>query len=190
MWPLILENIDYIIAIFTTLFAVAGMQFKSMRIILVSQIIANGLLATQAIIGGTASASITVFVAIVQTVISFVYTSSGKGFPIWLTSIFIVVYTAVTIVCFKTGFDLLILFAAVFFALAVVQKKSSICRFCSLVNCLLWLSYDIAVMPSGIITHVVIVSFTLAAIIRLDRGEWKSLLTKVFTKNKNSEEIE
>ena len=185
MWPFISENIDYVIAVFTTLFAVAGMQFKNMKVILASQIIANGLLALQAIIGGTASASITVFVAIVQTVICFIYNSNGRDFPIWMTGVFIAVYTAVAVICFNTVFDLLILFASVFFAVAVVQKRSSVCRFCSLCNCLLWLSYDIAVMPSGIITHVVISSFTLVAIIRLDREDWRRLFSKVYAREKN-----
>lgn len=171
----LLENIDYVIAVFTTLFAIAGMQFKDMRIILVSQIIANGLLGAQAILGGTASASGILFLAIIQTVISFVFTYKSKDFPVWLTLLFAIGYTTITVICYATPFDILTCIASWFFAIAVVQKNSAVCRLCSLINLLLWLSYDIAVMPSGIINHTVIIAFVIVAIIRLDREEWRGL---------------
>ena len=50
----VMKYLDYIIAIFTTLFAVAGMQFKNMKIIIVSQLAANALLGLQCLLGGTA----------------------------------------------------------------------------------------------------------------------------------------
>ena len=75
----------------------------------------------------------------------------------------------------RSPFDILTCIASWFFAIAIVQKNSAVCRLCSLINLLLWLSYDIAVMPSGIINHTVIIAFVIVAIIRLDREEWRGL---------------
>ena len=167
------QNAGYVVAVFTTIFAIAGMQFKDMRIILVSQIIANGLLGVQAILGGTASTSWIIFLAIVQTVISFAFASKSKDFPIWLTLIFAIGYTVITVLLFTSPFDILTCIAAWFFALAVVQKDSAVCRFYSVVNTALWLVYDIFVMQTGIVNHSVIICFIIFAIVRLDRAEWR-----------------
>ena len=169
------ENVDYIIAVFTTLFAIAGMQFKDMRVIIVSQIAANGLLAAQAILGGTASASGIIFLGIVQTVISFIFTAKKKDFPMWLTLIFVVGFTVITVIYFTNAFDILTCVAAWFFAIAIVQKNSAVCRLYSAINVALWLIYDIFVMPSGMINHTIILCFIIVAIIRLDRAEWRGM---------------
>ncbi len=177
MRDFLIENVDFIIAIFTTFFAVAGMQFRNMRVILVSQLISNGLLALQCILGGTASAGGIVFLAIGQTVVSFIFSAKGKRFPLPLTIVFMAGFTAITVIYFSTPFDLLTMVAAWFFALAIVQERSHICRFYSLVNTVLWLVYDFFVMPSGVVNHSVIAVLIFASILRLDRGEWKQLLT-------------
>ena len=179
------ENIDYIIAVFTTIFTVAGMQFRNMRVILISQLIANSLLGTQCILGGTASAGAIVFLSIAQTVVSFVYNSCGKVFPVPLTVAFMAGFTAITIIYFSTPFDLLTLVAAWFFAICIVQKHSYICRFCALANTCLWLIYDAFVMPSGLVNHTVVGVLIFATIIRLDRAEWK----RFFARFKKSESL-
>ena len=186
-----IENVDFIIAIFTTFFAVAGMQFRNMRIILVSQLISNGLLALQCILGGTASAGGIVFLAIGQTIVSFIFSTKGKHFPLPLTFVFMAGFTAITVIYFSTPFDLLTMVAAWFFALAVVQERSHICRFYSLVNTVLWLIYDFFVMPSGVVNHSVIAVLIFVTILRLDRGEWKQLFAsakeKLARREKNVE---
>ena len=185
----LIRNVDYIIAIFTTFFAVAGMQFRNMRIILVSQLLSNGLLALQCILGGTASAGGIVFLAIAQTVVSFIFNTKNKRFPVALTLVFMVGFTAITVIYFSTPFDLLTMVAAWFFALAVVQERSHICRLYSLINTVLWLIYDVFMMPSGMVNHSVIAVLIAVSIIRLDRGEWKQFFSRI-RKEKNEEKEE
>ncbi len=185
------ENLDYVISIFTTLFAVAGMQFKNMKIIIVSQILSNGLLAAQCIIGGTVSAGLVVILATVQTVISFTFAYKHTEFPRWLTGIFMLGFTAITVFSLVnlakadgltpivTVANIITMIAAWFFAVAMVQTASWKCRLLSTCNLTLWLIYDIMVMPSGIITHIVIITFNIIAIVRNDREEWKNIFSKL-----------
>lgn len=186
----IMENLDYVISIFTTLFAVCGMQFKNMKVIIFSQLVSNGLLAAQCIIGGTMSTGGVVILGTVQTAISFVFAYKKVKFPAWLTLLFMAGFTAVTVIGFispdikSSPFDLLTMVAAWFFAVAMVQEKSWICRGFSMANLALWLTYDIIVLPSGIITHVIIIGFTVVSIIRNDREEWSSVFNKIFGKKK------
>ncbi len=186
-----LASIDWlklVISVLTLTFAVVGIQFKDMKIIIVSQLLSNGLLAAQCIIGGTISSGGVVILATVQTMISFVFAYKKIKFPTWLTCVFILGFTAITVVGLivpsipTTYFDLITMVAAWFFAIAMVQEKSWLCRIFSTANLLLWLIYDIIVLPYNIITHVVIIVFNIIAIIRNDRKEWKALLNTLFGK--------
>lgn len=192
MWDFLIENFDFVIAIFTTVFSVAGMQFRNMHAIRICLLIANGLLGLQCIIGGTFSAGGIVFLAIGQTVISFIFSAKGKRFPLPLTFIFMGGFTAIAVIYYSTPFDLLTMVAAWFFALAIVQERSHICRFYSILNTVLWLTYDLFVMPSGIVTHSILAILTFASIIRLDRDAWKQFFTSVKMKltytDKNADE--
>ena len=188
LWEFLSNNVDFIIAIFTTLFAVVGMQFKDMRVIIASQMVANGLLAAQCIIGGTLSAGGAVMVGTVQTAISFILASKKIKFPIWLTALFVCAYTAVTVICFSSPFDIATGVAGWFFAVAMVQERSSVCRVCSLANLSLWLVYDFCVMPSGAIPHVIIFVCTVVSVIRLDRGDWKRAFNRIFGKESTKTE--
>jgi len=176
------EIIALVVSIFTTLFAVAGMQFKSMKVIIVSQLLANSLLGVQYILEDRLSASGIVMVAIVLTALSFVFTYKKKDFPIWLTILFCVAFTVVSILSYQSAWDLLPLVAVWFFAWAMVQKNSAVCRILSLCNVSLWLIYDIALAPSAILTHAVIIVFTVIGIVRQDRAEWAAFFKKIFGK--------
>jgi hypothetical protein len=176
------EIIAIVISIFTTFFAVAGMQFKSMKVIIASQLIANSLLGVQYILEDRLSASGIVMVAIVLTIISFIFTYKKKNFPIWLTVLFCIAFTAVSILSYQSAWDLLPLIAVWVFAWAMVQKASAVYRSLALCNGLLWLIYDIALAPSAILTHAVIIAFTVIGIIRQDRAEWATLFKKIFKK--------
>lgn len=182
-----MEYLAYILGIFTTLFAVASMQFKNMKYVLVCQIICNSILTAQYIIEGQLSVSGVVILAVIQTIISFFFGLKHKPFPVWLTCVFIAGYTVVSVTMMilmnKPLYDLITCVAVWFFAICIVQKRSSIARICSTINTVLWLTYDILCAPSAIITHTVILAFVIAGIIRLDREDWKLFFGKLFKKS-------
>lgn len=176
------EYIALIISIFTTISAVLGMQFKNMKYVIISQLIANSLLGIQYILDGTVAAGGIVFLAIVQTIIGFVFTSKQIAFPLWLTSIFVVGYTALTVITYTNPFDIVSMVAVWCFAFAIIQKNSAVCRVLTLTNATLWLVYDIGCAPSAILTHSIIIIFIIVAIVRLDRAEWRRGFEKITAK--------
>lgn len=186
----LIENLDYVIGIFVLIATVLGMQFKSMRWILVFQILSNVLLGLQCIVGGTVSTGGVVFLAVVQTVISFVYNRKEKRFPLWLSLAFMAGYSAITVIGFispkiaSSPFDLITMVAVWFFALCIVQEKSHLCRIFSAINVALWLIYDFAVLPSAALNHVIILASIAVSIIRNDRAEWKAMYRRMFRKSK------
>ncbi|MBQ8742736.1 MAG: YgjV family protein [Clostridia bacterium] len=178
------NNPDYIISVFTTLAAICSLQFKSMKVIIITQLMTNALLGIQCIVGGTLSASGIVFLAAAQSLISFIFSSKKIRFPIWLTILFMLGYTTVTILTFATPFDILAMLAAWTFALSIVQEHSYICRIFSVINSILWLVYDAFVLPSSILTHSIVLIFAIVGIIRNDRKEWKAILSNISAKSK------
>ena len=181
-----MEPIDIIatvIGVITTAVAVLGMQFKNMKYILASQIVSNSLLVVQYLLQGTISGSGVVIIGIVQVAIGYVLGRMNKDFPLYLTVLFIVAHTVVSIISYSVPYDILALVAAWIFAISMVQKNSSVCRAMTLVNLSLWLVYDFGTGAySAVLTHAVIVALTAVAVIRLDRGEWIGVARKLFCK--------
>ena len=176
------EIIALVVGVFTTLCAVAGMQFKRMTYIIISQLLANGLLGLQYVLEDRINTSGIVMIGIVLTVVSFIFDYKKKDFPIWLTAVFCVAITVVSVLSYQSPFDILTLAAAWFFAVAMVQKNSAVCRLLSTCNVVLWLVYDIALAPSAILTHAIILTFTVVAIFRQDKAEWSSFFARIFAK--------
>ena len=180
----------YIIGIFTTIFAIASMQFKDMKFVLLFQLICNSLLTMQYVLEGRVSVSGVVVLAVVQTIVRFFFDKKGKPFPVWLTCVFIVLFTVVSVVMMKSPYDLITCVAVWFFAICIVQKRSSIARLCSFTNTTLWLIYDILQAPSAVFTHAVILVFVAVGIIRLDRADWKEFFAKLGKKkSENTENV-
>ena len=184
-----MDILAYIIGIFTTIFAVASMQFKDMKYVLVCQLICNSLLTMQYVLEGRISVSGVVVLAVVQTIVRFFFDKKGKLFPVWLTCVFIILFTAVSLIMMKSPYDLITCAAVWFFAICIVQKKSSVARICSFTNTVLWLIYDILQAPSAIFTHAVILVFVAVGIIRLDREDWKEFFAKLGKKKEKNAEV-
>jgi hypothetical protein len=85
-------------------------------------------------------------------------------------------------------YDLITCAAVWFFAICIVQKRSSVARVCSLTNTILWLIYDILCAPSAVITHAVILVFVVVGIVRLDREDWMLFFSKLVKKEQKRED--
>ena len=183
-----METVDIIatiIGVFTTVAAVSGMQFKNMKYILISQLISNSLLVVQYILQGTVSGSGVVILGIVQVTIGYVLGRMNKAFPLYLTVLFIIGHTVISIISYSVPYDILALIAAWIFAISMVQTNSSVCRALTIINLSLWLIYDFGTGAySAVLTHAIILLLTAVAVIRLDRGEWKAAARKILGINK------
>ena len=188
------ENPDYIIGIFVLIATVLGMQFKSMRYIIICQLLSNVLLGMQCIVGGTVSTGGVVFLAAIQTAISFFCNYKKIRFPLWLTLSFMAGFSVITVIGFispaieSSLFDLVTMVAVWFFALSIVQERSWLCRLFLGINVSLWLIYDIFILPSAALNHAIILASILFSILRNDREEWKIFLRRFSKKHPKEEE--
>ena len=155
------------ISILTCIVAVVMVQLKSMKQILTGQIIANLLSAsTYFLLGGLSGAGIC-FVAIVQSVVMYIY--DAKKIKPHLTVVigFIAAYILCSVVYYKSPVDIFSALAAIAFAMSVVQTKpqTSKCWYC--LNPFFWLIYDVFNLAFiNLVMHLVIFISTLIAIFR------------------------
>ena len=175
-WTVIMENFALIISILTTIIAVVSLQGRNMVFILICNLISNGLVVLRFAIANEFSSAWTCVLAVVQVVLIYILGRYKKSFPIYLTVIFCIGYAVICILNFQNLYDLLALGAAICFALSVVQKAPAVCRAYTLVNCILWLIFDIVSgVNDMIIVHGTLVVIGIFSMIRLDRGYWRDL---------------
>ena len=173
-----LEIAAFIIGIFTTVAAIFGMQCKTMRNVILGQLIANILLGLQYALEGAFSAAITVPFAIALSLISLLFSLKKRSVPLLIVLLFLAIFTAIVIITYTGIYDLLALAALFFFVLSITRTKSYAARICTALNWTFWLIYDILCAPSAILTHGVLLGFTVVGIIRLDRREWCAFFKK------------
>lgn len=157
------------ISIINGVLAVIMMQFKSMRKILIFQIICNLLAAlSYFLLGGFSGAGICV-IAIVQSVLMFIYNIKKVPPHKPVIVVFILLYIGCSAFYYKSVIDIFSALAAVCFAVSIVQTKPSRSRLWYLFNPLSWLAYDIFTLAYGnLFLHLVVFISTLVAIIRND----------------------
>ena len=157
------------ISVLTAAAAIITMQFKSMKNILIGQIVINLLAAsTYFLLGGFSGAGIC-FIAIAQTITMFFYNVKNKKPHKAVIIGFILLYFACSAVYYTSPIDIISALAAICFALSIVQTNASGSRIWYSINPLCWVVYDIYTKAYGnLIMHLVIFISTAAAIIRND----------------------
>ena len=127
----------------TCILAVITMQFKSMRNLLIGQLIVNlTSVLTYVLLGGLSGAGIC-FVAILQSIVMYILNVKNIKPPLWVTIIFMALFVGCSVVYYKSPIDILSGAAAMFFAISLVQTKASASRLWFVGNPILWLIYDI-----------------------------------------------
>lgn len=157
------------ISILTCVVAIIMMQFKSMKKILIGQIIANLLTAsTYFLLGGISGAGIC-FIAIIQTTVMFILNKKNISVHTAVVALFIFLYIGCSIVYYKTPADILSALAAVCFAISVIQSKPSLSRIWYSFNPLCWIIYDIFNLAYvNLAMHLVVFVSVVISILRND----------------------
>ena len=157
------------ISVLTALTAVLMMQFKSMKLILLGQIVANLLAAsTYFLLDGLSGAGIC-FLAIAHTIVMFFYNRKNKQPHISITIIFILLYIACSIYYFKSIIDIFSALAAICFAMSITQKEPAKSRLWYSFNPICWLIYSIFCRAyANCIMYCVIITSTFMAMVRVD----------------------
>lgn len=169
--------IGQIFSVVSLILAAIGVQFKKVRHVLLGSMSSNIATAlSYAFLGGLSGAWICI-VGAVQTLIIYLankYDLKQKKRTL-LTILFAVVYVAGTIVVYEGWDDIVACACAVLYILAIVQKDTAKYRRFLAANTCLWIVYDIAVMAYvNIITHGVMLSSLIIAMVRLDRKNMNS----------------
>lgn len=157
------------ITILTALTVIVSMQMKSMRGILIGQILANLFSAsTYFLLGGFSGAGICLL-AIVQAVSMFLYEQKGKTPHLALIITFIVLYITCSIIYYENFTDIFSAIAAVCYAISITQKNPTSARLWYVFNPLCWLIYSFfAAAYANVIMYVCIFVSTALTLIRVD----------------------
>ena len=173
--------IAQVMGIVVTVLSVIAMQIKDMKNILIGGAIINTLTTMQmALLGGFSGAG-TCLTATVQCTYNYGYTQKTKKAtpPKSISAIFILIYIIVNVAVYKGPQDLISIFAAVLYGLAVIQENPAIFRVLLQTNSFAWLIYQLAIGGyTMVVTYVILITSTFIAMWRLDRGFWKDVLTR------------
>ena len=165
------------ISIGTGIMAIFLKQLKSMRMILLFETVVNLLASTNyLLLGGDAGAIVSVL-AILQSLVLFLYNKKEKTPPIAMTVVFIVLYVACSVYSLIAKADFMELIpaaGAVCFAMGLTQKLPFRYRLWGVGNSLLWVVYDVYTASYVMmLVHLGIFLSTAIALIRID-GIFKS----------------
>ena len=167
--------IAQVISIFTTIVAVAFLQCKNMKWILLGQLTANLLTGlTYFLLGGFSGAGICLL-AILQSIVMFIFSQKKLSPPIWVIIIFVTLYLACSILYYQSIIDIFSALAAVLFCLSIVQTDAKKSRLWYVFNPICWLIYSVFCKAYlNCITYSIILISTLVAMVRVDgMFRWK-----------------
>lgn len=161
--------IAQIISIFTTIVAIVFLQCKSMKWILLGQLTANLLSSlTYFLLGGFSGAGICLL-AIVQSIVMFIFSQKKKSPPIWIILVFIVLYVACSVLYYKSVIDIFSALAAVLFCVSIAQEDAKKSRLWYVFNPICWLIYSVFCRAYlNCITYSFVLISTLVAMVRVD----------------------
>lgn len=161
--------ISQVTGIIVCAFAVASMQLKNIKYTMFCQLLCNGLGTLSYVLIGGFSGSGIYLVATLQSLVFFLFRKYEKEEPRWIYPIIFAAYIGCSLLTFKEAWDIVPMIAALLCALALIQKRPALYRIIILLNCIVWIVYDIHVNNvSMLITHAITAASALLGIIRLD----------------------
>lgn len=163
-------NAAFFFGLLSTIAALTSMQLRDMRLVMVFQIVCNGTGAVSYILSGGSSGCGIYLIAILQSLVYFIFRSRAKEAPNFLTVAFALGYLICSAFTYKVPLDIVPAVAALVCAFGVAQKNPSRYRLLFLANGIVWLIYDL-ILPAAItmtLSHMVTIVSALIGIIRLD----------------------
>lgn len=141
-----------IVGIIVTVMVIVIQQLKSRRQILWASVFCNMMGALNVLLlDGKFGSGVTVnFVAIAQILIALWHEKKGTEEKLVEKIIFLVLYVGVGIMSYTSPLDILAILAAVFYMVAMLQKKEQRIRLCLLGNMTSWTIYH-AILGSTVI---------------------------------------
>lgn len=142
---------------------------KNMQAILLLVFSANVFIALSYMLTGAYTGAATCSIGALQTLINFLLERKGKPIPKWLIMIYAIIFTIVNIALLKRVTDIITLLAALIFVLGICVSNGRTYRLLALINCILWITYDIATLSFGpLSTHIIQLLTTIFGILMHD----------------------
>ena len=155
--------------IVSTVAVIMAMQFKSIKLSLVFQVICNVAGALSFIATGAVSGCGLSVIGVTQAFVFLLFRLKNKEPASYLAWIFAAAFLGCSAMTFEKSIDILSMLAALTCAFGLAQKKSSLYRIFMLLNGIFWLSYDIFSGAYGMIpSHSITVISSVIGIIRID----------------------
>ena len=163
--------IGQMFSIMALISATLSTQLKSVKHILVMQIVSNLTMALSFLFLGGMSGAWVCIVAIFQTSIMYMLNkrTDSEKYRRMLMIGFVLIYIAGTAMVYQSWEDIVSCTCAVFYVLAIVQKETKKYRRFIFVNSFLWLIYDVSTMAYvNVVTHGILLVSLIIAMIRFD----------------------
>ena len=166
---ILLPQLFHIIKVVLQMIAV---QFKQKRNILISFIFVNLFSAIGYILLGAYSGVLICSIAIIQTIVQYIYDKKGKKVPKYVITLYFISSILGGIYTYKTFIDILPILSFLMYIMSIIQSKESNVRKFTLIKLILWVPYDLynLAIASGIGRIVTIIS-TVIGMHRLDNKE-------------------
>lgn len=166
--------IAQIFGIAVTIYAAIGTQFRSMKAILVMEIITNLMTASTYILLGSLSGMWVCVVAAVQAILlsrlNMQHGNSQEKKRKFIVMVFALVYVIGSIVVYERPVDVFPCICALIFSFSVCQKDALYYKMIATFNPLFWIFYDYATGAyTTILTRVMLIVLTGIGIVRLMR---------------------
>ena len=145
---------------------------EKMKKILFFVFCANALIATSYLVDGSGlNGAASCYIGAIQSIINYFFDSKNRPLPKWLIAIYCLAFIVCNLVV--GGFNplgLLAIIASLTFVMCIGQSNGAKYRFWTLFNITLWGVYDVlSESYSALITHVVLLVFTIVGMIIHDK---------------------
>lgn len=128
----------------------------------------NFLTATSYLLGSGINGAASCYLGSVQTIINYFFDSKNKPIPYWLNIIYAVSMIAVNVIVAGgiSPIGVLAIIASLTFLLCIGQKNGKMYRFWTIVNMLLWCTYDVLAGSYGpLCLHIVLLTITVIGMV-------------------------
>lgn len=173
-----MEIISYILSLLGSASMIAASLIKGekMKKTLFFVFCANALIATSYLVGGSGlNGAASCYIGAIQSIINYFFDSKNKPLPKWLIAVYCLAFVVCNLVVGGVnGLAVLAIIASLTFVMCIGQSNGAKYRFWTLFNITLWGVYDIlSESYSALITHIVLLVFTIAGMIIHDRKNKK-----------------
>lgn len=144
-----------IVGVFVTIMVIVIQQLKSRKQILWASVFVNMLGALNVLLLDGFGSGVTVnFVAIAQILVALWHERKNTKEGLIEKIIFLILYVGVGVISYTSPLDILAILAAVFYMVAMLQKKEQNIRLCLLANMTSWTIYHGILRSTGIFAQL------------------------------------